>query len=526
MEEIRNKENYELIEKLERKREEYKQGGGPAKVEKLMHAKGKLSIRERIDLLFDQGTFVEQYLFAKSQCKDLGMDKIETPAEGIITGYGKINGRLAYFYGNDFTVMGGTLGRNSNLKSSYISMQAARVGAPLISMVDTAGARFQEGNMTQATSQMMVNIANSGYIPQVSAIMGNCAGGGAYIPALTEFIISVDKTSRMYICGPEPIKQAIHQEVDPEELSGGYTNNAISGNTQCLAEDDRDCIEKIRLYLSYMPQNCNEMPPVYACGQDPDAMIYELDDLVPDNFNRAFDMMHLIELVADRDSIFPIQPLFAKNLITVLARLDGHSVGIIANNPMHLAGCLDVDAADKMTHFVDTCDAFNIPLIWFTDCPGFMPGIDQEHKGIVRHGAKACYAMGMASAPKIGVVVRKQFGASAVAMGGFGQNMDMILHWPFFRSSSTNPEGSVKVIFRREIAAAADPEAKTKELAAEFTQVMGDVYTTAERLICNDIIAPHETRRRLIQELETLRTKNRDLVFQQIPKKRQGIRPV
>lgn len=314
--------------------------------------------------------------------------------------------------------------------------------------------------------------------------------------------------------------------MDPEELSGGYTNNAISGNTQCLAEDDRDCIEKIRLYLSYMPQNCNEMPPVYACGQDPDAMIYELDDLVPDNFNRAFDMMHLIELVADRDSIFPIQPLFAKNLITVLARLDGHSVGIIANNPMHLAGCLDVDAADKMTHFVDTCDAFNIPLIWFTDCPGFMPGIDQEHKGIVRHGAKACYAMGMASVPKIGVVVRKQFGASAVAMGGFGQNMDMILHWPFFRSSSTNPEGSVKVIFRREIAAAADPEAKTRELAAEFTQVMGDVYTTAERLICNDIIAPHETRRRLIQELETLRTKNRDLVFQQIPKKRQGIRPV
>lgn len=526
MSEIINVENYKKIEDLQERREEYKLGGGPEKIERLMHSKGKLSIRERIDLLFDEGTFVEQYLFTKSQCKDLGMDKINTPADGIVTGYGKINGRLAYFYGNDFTVMGGSLGRNSNLKSSYISMQAARVGAPLISMVDTAGARFQEGNMTQATSQMMVNIANSGYIPQISAIMGNCAGGGAYIPALTEFVISVDKTSRMYICGPEPIKQAIHQDVDPEELSGGYTNNAISGNTQCLAADDRDCIEKIRLYLSYMPQNCNEEPPVYLCEQNPDLMIEELDDIVPDNFNKAFDMMHLIELVVDKDSIFEIQPLFAKNLITALARIDGHSVGIIANNPMHLAGCLDVDASDKLAHFVDTCDAFNIPLIWFTDCPGFLPGIDQEHKGIVRHGAKACYAMGVASVPKIGVVVRKQFGASAVAMGGFGQNMDMIFHWPFFKSSSTNPEGSVKVIFRREIAASADPEAETKKLAAKFSEVMGDVYTTAERMICNDIIAPHETRKRLIQELEALRTKNRDLVFQQIPKKRKGIRPV
>lgn len=526
MDNIVNEENYKKIEELKSRREEFELGGGIKKIEKLMHSKGKLSIRERIELLFDEGTFVEQYLFAQSPCKDLGMDKIKTPADGIVVGSGKINGRLAYFYGNDFTVMGGSIGKVNNLKSSYISMEAARVGAPLIAMFDTAGARFQEGILTQATSQMMVNIANSGYIPQVSAIMGNCAGGGAYIPALTEFQISVDKTSRMYICGPEPIKQAIHQEVDPEELSGGYTNNAISGNTQCLAEDDRDCIEKIRLYLSYMPQNCNEKPPVYLCERDPEEMIYELDDLVPDNFNKPFDMMKLLELVVDEDSIFEIQPLFARNLITTLARIDGHSVGIIANNPQYLAGALDVDASDKMAHFVDTCDAFNIPLIWFTDCPGFMPGIDQEHKGIVRHGAKACYAMGVASVPKISVVLRKQFGASQVAMGGLGQNMDTILHWPFYKASSTNPEGSVKVIFRRDIAAAEDPETKTKELAEEFSEVMGDVYTTAERLICNDIIAPHETRKRLIQELEKLSTKNKNLVFQQIPKKKKGIRPV
>lgn len=526
MDGIKNTENYAKIEQLLEKREEFKMGGGEAAIEKLMHSKGKLSIRERIDLLFDEGTFVEQYLFTQSQCKELGMDKKKTPADGIITGCGKINGRLTYFYGNDFTVMGGSLGRGSNLKSSYISMEAARMGAPLVAIFDTAGARFQEGNMTQAISQMMVNIANSGYIPQVSAIMGNCAGGGAYIPALTDFIISVDQTSRMYICGPEPIKKAIGQDVDPEFLSGGYTNNAISGNTHCLAANDEDCIEKIKLYLSYMPQNCHEMPPEYEYDDDPDRLIYELDDIIPDDLNKGFDMMQVIELVCDESSVFEIQPLFAKNLITALARIDGRSVGIIANNPMHLAGCLDVDASDKMAHFVDVCDAYNIPLIWFTDCPGFMPGVDQEHKGIVRHGAKACYAMGAATVPKIGVVLRKQFGASAVAMGGFGQNMDCILHWPFFVASATNPEGSVKVLFRRELAAAEDPEAKMKQLVEEFKRATGDVYTTAERLICNDIIAPHETRKRIIQQLDILRTKNQDMCFLPTPKKKQGIRPV
>lgn len=526
MNEIKNVNNYKKIQDLEAKREEFKLGGGPEKIEKLMHSRGKLTIRERINLLFDEGTFVEQYLFAQSSCKDLGMDKVKTPADGIVVGCGKVNGRLTYFYGNDFTVMGGSLGRTSNLKSSYISLEAARMGAPLVAIFDTAGARFQEGNMTQAISQMQVNILNSGYIPQVSAIMGNCAGGGAYIPALTDFIVSVDKTSRMYICGPEPIKQAIGQEVDPEQLSGGYTNNAISGNTHCLAQNDADCIQKIKLYLSYMPQNCNEKPPVYYCGEDPNRMIYELDDIVPDSFNRPFDMMQVLNLIMDKDSIFEIQPLFARNLITALARLNGQSVGIIANNPRVLAGCLDVDASDKLAHFTDVCNAFNIPLIWFTDCPGFMPGIDQEHKGIVRHGAKACYAMGVATVPKISVVLRKQFGASAVAMGGFGQNMDCIFHWPFFQSSATNPEGSVRVLFKRDLAAASDPDALMAKLVEEFKAVQGDVYTTAERLICNDVIAPHETRKRLIQQLDILSTKNRDMCFVPMPKKRQGIRPV
>ena len=521
-----NKENMAKIEELEARREKFMQGGGPERIERQMHAKGKLSIRERIDLLFDKGTFVEQYLFAQSKCKDLGMDKAFTPADGMVTGCGKINGRLTYCYGHDFTVMGGTIGRTNSLKAAYIQMEAARMGAPIVALVDTGGARFQEGNMTQAISQMMTSIVNSGYIPQVSAIMGNCAGGGAYIPAMTEFIVSVDKTSRMYICGPEPIKAAINQEVDPEELSGGYTNNAISGNTQYLAKDDRDCIEIIKKYLSYMPQNCHEMPPAVPCDDDPNRLIYELDDYLPDNYNKAYDMMHVIELIVDKDSIFEIQPLWARNLFTLFARIQGQVVGIIANNPKYMAGCLDVDASDKMAHFVDTCDAFNIPLIWLTDCPGFLPGVDQEHKGVVRHGAKACYAMGTATVPKISVVLRKQYGASAVAMGGFGQNMDAIFHWPFFKASATNPEGSVKVIFRRELAAAADPEAKLKELVAEFTKVMGDVYTTADLLICNDIIAPRETRKRIIEQLEILKTKNRDLVFTQIPKKRKEIRPV
>lgn len=526
MNEIVNKENYAKIENLEAKRAEFKLGGGEAAIERLMHSKGKLTIRERIDLLFDKGTFVEQYLFTQSTCKDLGMDKKKTPADGIVVGCGKINGRLTYFYGNDFTVMGGSLGRGSNLKSCYISMEAARMGAPIVAIFDTAGARFQEGNMTQAISQMECNILNSGYIPQVSAIMGNCAGGGAYIPALTDFIVSVDKTSRMYICGPEPIKKAIGQDVDPEELSGGYTNNAISGNTHALAENDEDCIERIKLYLSYMPQNCNEKPPVYCCDRDPNEMVYELDDIIPDNLNKSFDMYRLLELIVDDYSFFEIQPLFARNLITALARINGQSVGIIANNPQVMAGALDVDCSDKLAHFVDVCDAFNIPLIWFTDCPGFMPGLDQEHRGIVRHGAKACFAMGSATVPKIGVVVRKQFGASAVAMGGFGQNMDCILHWPFFVSSSTNAEGSVKVLFKRELANAEDPDALMAKLVEEFKAVQGDVYTTAERMICNDVIAPHETRKRLIQQLEILGTKNRDMCFNREPKKRKAIRPV
>lgn len=526
MEEVKNKENMAKIEELRARKQKYVLGGGQDKIEKIMHEKGKLSIRERIDLLFDEGTFVEQYLLAQSLCKDLGMDKAETPADGIVTGCGKVNGRLTYFYGNDFTVMGGTIGRTTNLKSTYISLEAARMGAPLVAMVDTAGARFQEGNTVSILSQMMANIVNSGYIPQVSAIMGNCAGGGAYIPALTEFVISVDKTSRMYICGPEPIKAAINQDVDPEELSGGYTNNAISGNTQRLAKDDRDCVEQIKKYLSYMPQNCNELPPVYPCNDDPNRLIYELDDIVPDDFNKAYDMMRVIELITDSDSIFEIQPLWARNLFTVFARIYGQPVGIIANNPRFMGGCLDINSSDKMAHFIDTCDAFNIPLIWLTDCPGFLPGIDQEHNGIVRHGAKVCYAVGMATVPKINVVLRKQFGASAVAMGGFGQNIDSILHWPFFKAAATNPEGSVKVIFKKELAAAPDPDAKFRELVEEFKRVMGDVYTNADRLVSNDIIEPNETRKRLIQQLDILKTKNPDLVFMKIPKKKQGIRPV
>jgi len=496
------------IAKLRKLKEEAKLGGGVERIAK-QHAAGKLTARERLDLLLDAGSFRELDMFVTHRAVGFGVEKRRPYTDGVVTGYGTINGRLVYVFSQDFTVFGGSLGKAHSEKICKVMDLALKVGAPVIGLNDSAGARIQEGVVSLgAYSDIFVrNVDASGVIPQISAIMGTCAGGAVYSPAMTDFILMVKGTSHMFITGPGVIKAVTHEEVDFEQLGGAMRHNATSGVAHFAAEDEEHCFDLLRRLLSYIPQNNMEDPPFVSPTDDPLRMDDELDHIVPDSPNKPYDMRDIIRRVVDDGDYFEVQEHWARNITIGFARLNGHAVGILGQNPAFLAGVLDIDSATKGGRFVRFCDCFNIPLITFVDVPGFLPGVAQEHSGIIRHGAKLLYAYCEATVPMITVITRKGYGGAYVVMGSKHVRGDISYAWPGAEIAVMGPEGAVNIVFRREIASAEDPEAKREQVLQEYREKFANPYVAAERGYVDEVIEPHETRPRLIAALEMLQNK-------------------
>ena len=502
------------IEELKKKKQSAKLGGGKDKIKK-QHEKGKLTARERVDLLLDPGTFTEMDMFALHQCTDFGMEKNRIPGDGVVTGYGKVNDRLVYVFSQDFTVFGGSLGERFAQKICKIMDLAMQNGAPVIGLNDSGGARIQEGVVSLGgyAEIFFRNVMASGVVPQISAIMGPCAGGAVYSPAITDFTLMVKNTSHMFITGPEVIKAVTGEQVSFEELGGAMTHNAKSGVAHFAAESEEKCIEYIKKLLSYLPSNNNEKPPVLEMGDDPQRMDESLNTIIPDSPKRPYDMSDIIRMVVDNREFFEIQKYWAKNILIGFARLDNHTVGIIGNQPKYLAGTLDINSSIKGARFVRFCDAFNIPLLTFVDVPGFLPGTAQEYGGIIRNGAKLLYAYCEANVPKITVITRKAYGGAYDVMSSKHIRADMNFAWPSAELAVMGPDGAVNIIFKKEISAAKDPVKKAQELVTEYTEKFANPYIAAERGYIDDIIEPKETRPRVISALHTLLNKKEDRPF-------------
>ncbi len=496
------------IQKLRELREQAKLGGGKARIER-QHAKGKLTARERLDLLLDEGSFCEIDPFATHRATHFGMEEKRFLGDGVVTGYGAIDGRLVYVFSQDFTVLGGSLGEAHAAKICKVMDLAIKNGAPIVGLIDSGGARIQEGVVALAgyADIFLRNTLASGVIPQISVIMGPCAGGAVYSPALTDFIIMIKGTSYMFITGPQVIKAVTHEEVTFEELGGAMSHNSISGVAHFAAEDEEDAISLTKRLLSFIPQNNLEDPPYVEPTDDPMRMDEELDTIVPISPTKPYDMKEVIRRVVDDGDFLEVQEHYAQNIIVGFARLDGQSVGIVAQQPNVLAGCLDIDSSTKGGRFVRFCDCFNIPIITFVDVPGFLPGVAQEHGGIIRHGAKLLYAYCEATVPKLTVITRKAYGGAYNVMGSKHVRGDINFAWPTAEIAVMGPEGAVNIIFRREIEEAEDPEAKRAELAQEYRERFANPYIAASRGYIDDIIEPHETRPRLISALRMLRNK-------------------
>lgn len=486
--------------------------GGEKQIAK-QHSLGKLTARERVNLLFDADTFQETDKFVTHQCTYFNMDKVEIPADGVITGYGKVNGRLVYVFAQDFTSVGGAMGLAQAEKICKIMDIAASVGAPVVGLNDSGGARIQEGiNSLSGYGKMFLrNIRYSGVIPQITAIMGPTAGGAVYSPAMMDFIFMVKGTGQMFITGPEVIKAAIGETISPEELGGAITHNKISGNAHFVCDSDADCIDQIKKLLSYLPSSNQEAPPVTECHDPANRVEDKLNTIVPDAANRVYNMKQLIKMLVDNGEYFEVQPLYSPNLLTLFARLNGQVVGIIANQPIQLSGCLDVNASDKGARFIRFCDAFNIPLLTFTDTPGFLPGKNQEFTGIIRHGAKMLFAYGEATVPKITVIIRKAYGGAYMAMCGKDLAADQVIAWPTAQIAVMGAQGAANIIFRKEIAAAADPEALRQEKIAEYETLFNNPYVAASRGLVDIVCEPRQTRPTLIRVLDSLLKKKENL---------------
>ncbi|HQA69072.1 MAG TPA: acyl-CoA carboxylase subunit beta, partial [Aggregatilineales bacterium] len=487
-----------------------KQGGGEERIRR-QHERGKMTARERLDVLLDPGSFHELDMFVVQRETNFGMDTPENriPGDSVVTGWGTIHGRLVYVYSQDFTVFGGSLSRVHADKICKILDMAMKTGAPVIGLNDSGGARIQEGVVSLGgyADIFLRNTLASGVIPQISAIMGPCAGGAVYSPALTDFIFMVKNTSHMFVTGPDVVRSVTHEDVTFEELGGAMTHNAISGVSHVAADNETDALALIRELLTYLPQNNLEDPPFEPTGDDPLRADERLDTIVPDNPNKPYDMKEVIRMVVDNGQFFEIHEHFARNIIVGFARLGGHSVGIVANQPAVLAGVLDIDASVKAGRFVRFCDCFNIPIITFEDVPGFLPGVGQEHGGIIRHGAKLLYAYCEATVPKITVITRKAYGGAYDVMSSKHIRGDLNLAWPSAEIAVMGPEGAVNIIFRRELAEAEDPVAKKAELVQEYRDRFANPYVAASRGYIDDVIEPRETRSRLINALEVLRNK-------------------
>ena len=490
----------EKIELMKAKQEKIKLGGGEARIAK-QHEKGKLTARERIELFFDEGTFVELDQFVTHRCTNFGMEKKSLPGEGVVTGYGTVNGRLVYAFAQDFTVEGGSLGEMHAAKICKVLDLSLKMGAPVIGINDSGGARIQEAvdALGGYGKIFLKNTLASGVVPQISVIMGPCAGGAVYSPALTDFIYMVKNTSQMFITGPAVIKSVTAEEVTAEQLGGAMTHNSTSGVAHFAAENEEDCIEQIRYLLSFLPSNNLEDAPIVETNDDPSRMDESLNTLLPDNPNMPYDMKDVITSLVDNGEFYEVHEHYAKNIITCFARCGGKSVGIIANQPAVMAGCLDVNASDKSARFIRFCDAFNIPIVNLVDVPGFLPGTDQEYGGIIRHGAKMLYAYSEATVPKITVITRKAYGGSYLAMCSQDLGADQVFAWPTAEIAVMGPAGAANIIFRK------DPDVAAK--TAEYIEEFATPYKAAERGFVDMVIEPMETRPRIITALNMLASK-------------------
>lgn len=484
------------------------QGGGQEKIEK-QHKKGKMSARERVNYILDEGSFVEVDAFVKHRCSNFNMANVEAPAEGVVTGYGTIDGRLTFVYAQDFTVIGGSLGEMHAKKICKILDMAVKMGAPVIGVNDSGGARIQEGvDALSGYGQIFYrNTRASGVIPQISVIMGPCAGGAVYSPALTDFIFMVDKSSQMFITGPQVIKAVTGEEVSAEQLGGAMTHNSVSGVAHFIAKDEKECLDQIKKLLSFLPSNNMENPPEYASEDDLNRIDQDLDTIMPDNSNKPYDMKEIIAKIVDNGDFFEVQPYYAKNIITGFARINGRSIGIIANQPKMLAGCLDINASDKAGRFIRTCDAFNVPILNLVDVPGFLPGTNQEYGGIIRHGAKMLYAYSEATVPKVTMIVRKAYGGAYLAMCSKDLGADIVYAWPTAEIAVMGPEGAANIIFKKEIEAAANPAEERQSKIKEYRDEFATPYIAAQRGYVDDVIIPSESRQRLAAAFEMLQSK-------------------
>lgn len=475
--------------------------GGQERINK-QHAKGKLTARERVDLLFDPGTFVEYNMFVKPRATRFGMDKVDAPADGIVTGHGLINGRRAFVYSQDATVLGGSMGEMHGLKLARMQELALEAGVPIIGLNDSGGGRLQEGPGASVYGTVFYNNVNaSGVIPQISAIMGSCAGGACYSPALTDFVIMVDKSSKAFITGPKVIQQVTGEVVDLETLGGASTHSAKSGLCQLVARDDYDCIAQIKCLLSFFPDNCTQMPPVYQCDDDVNRRIEELNDIIPDNKRKSYDMKSIITKIADDNFFFEISPMYARNIIIGFVRMGGMPVGVVANQTGCMAGCLDINASCKAARFIRTCDAFNIPLLSIVDVPGYLPGVQQEHDGIIRHGAKMLYAWAEATVPKIIMPIRKSYGGATPAMCSIDMHADFVMAWPTCERAVVGADAAVAVLYKNEIEQAADPAAAREMYKKMYEDEFLNPYRSAELGKFEDVIEPAESRKKIIQTL-------------------------
>ena len=493
---------------LQSQREKALLGGGPERI-KTQHDRGRLTARERLELLLDKGSFRETDMFVTHRTHDFDLEKKKFLADSVVTGWGTIEGRLVYVFSQDFTVFGGSLGEVHAEKICKIMDMAMKNGAPVIGLNDSGGARIQEGvvSLGAYADIFLKNTLSSGVIPQISAIMGPCAGGAVYSPALTDFIFMVRNSSYMFVTGPEVVKTVTHEEVTFEELGGADTHASTSGVCHYVAESDGDCLYMIRLLLSYIPQNNMEDPPFVPTADDRLRIEEELDQIVPDDPSKPYDMREVIKLVVDDGVFFEVHENYAPNILTCFARFGGHSVGIIANQLAVLAGVLDINSSDKAARFVRFCDSFNLPIITFVDVPGFLPGTGQEHGGIIRHGAKLLYAYCEATVPKITLITRKAYGGAYDVMSSKHIRGDLNLAWTNAELAVMGPEGAVNIIFRKELADAKDPEKRRAELVAEYREKFANPYIAAARGYVDDIIEPRFTRPRIINGLEMLSNK-------------------
>lgn len=499
-----------------------REGGGAARQER-QHKEGKLSARERVDLLLDEGTFQELDAFVRHRCRDFGMDAQVYEGDGFLTGWGYVNQRLVYVFAQDFTVLGGSLSETNARKIVKVMDLALKNGAPLVGLNDSGGARIQEGVLSLAgyADIFLRNTLASGVVPQISAIMGPCAGGAVYSPAITDFVFMVDQTSYMFVTGPEVIKTVTHEEVTKEELGGGMTHNEKSGVAHFLTTDDADCLRQLRRLLSFLPSNNRDEAPRQP-SQDPvDRRDAALDTVVPQASNVPYDIKDVITRVVDNADFLEIHEHYAKNIVVGFARLDGRTVGMVANQPNYLAGCLDIDSSVKAARFVRFCDAFNIPIITFEDVPGFLPGVQQEFGGIIRHGAKLLYAYAEATVPKITVITRKAYGGAYCVMGSKHLRTDINLAYPTAEIAVMGAEGAVNIVYRRELAESATPGDTRAEKVQEFQDRFANPFVAAEHGFVDDVIEPRDTRPRLIAALRMLENK-----VDTMPRKKHGNIPL